>query len=215
MKICVPIKQSKNKSVLKELKLARKSADVIEIWFDEIIDFNDQNARLIQESATKPLLYKVTNFSVKRISNILKLIKKIDYLDMDIEADRKLIAKVKKAFPHIQIIISCHNFKNTPPLSELHKLAEQMQKIPADIIKIATLANSYSDSLRMLSFLSQQNHQKQKFICLCMGEYGRLTRLAGHLVGNYLMYAPMRAAHRTASGQITIQELKKILKSIN
>lgn len=215
MKICVPIKQSKSKLVLRELKLARKSADVIEIWFDEILDFNDQNASLIDENATKPLLYKVTKFNIQHLSNILKLMKKIHYLDLDIATNKKMVVKIKKAFPHIQIIISYHNFKSTPSLSELRKLVEQMKKIPADIIKVATHANSISDSLKMLSFLSQQTNQKQKFICLCMGKYGRLTRLAGHLVGNYLMYAPMRAAHLTAPGQITIHELRKILKSIN
>lgn len=215
MKICVPIKQEKSKLVLKELKLARKSADLVEIWFDEIIDFSDRNARLIEENASKPLLYKVTSFSIQRILSILKLIKKIDYLDIDISTDKKLVTKIRKIFPHIEIIISYHNFQNTPSLPQLFKLVEQMKKMPADIIKIAAHANSISDSLRMLSFLSQQSNQKQKFICLCMGKYGRITRLAGHLVGNYLMYAPMSAAHITASGQLTIHELQKILKSIS
>jgi 3-dehydroquinate dehydratase len=40
-----------------------------------------------------------------------------------------------------------------------------------------------------------------------MGEKGRITRLAGHLFGNYLMYAPLDLRGKTAEGQVNVKEL--------
>ncbi len=201
--------------MLKELRKAQKLADLVEIWFDEIQDLDNRNTHLIDDNTTKPLIYKVSKFDSRRISYILKTVKKTAYIDLDVKTAKSLIQAIKKAFPSIRIIISYHNFKSTPSLSQLNKIAEQMKEISTGIIKIATQANSISDSLNVLCFLGQQSDKGQKSICLCMGKYGRLTRLAGHLLGNYLMYAPMRAAHKTASGQLTVHELLKALKSIN
>jgi 3-dehydroquinate dehydratase type I len=79
----------------------------------------------------------------------------------------------------------------------------------ADIVKFATQAKKISDSFRMLDFLSSLNGKKQKAICLCMGNEGLLTRISGHLFGNYLMYFSMDEKSKTAEGQITIKKFKK------
>jgi 3-dehydroquinate dehydratase-1 len=84
-----------------------------------------------------------------------------------------------------------------------------MKKHHADIVKIATFANDMTDSLRMLHLLSKIS-PKQKAILICMGRKGRITRTAGHLFGNYLMYAPLSLREKTADGQITAKELKEI-----
>jgi 3-dehydroquinate dehydratase len=42
-----------------------------------------------------------------------------------------------------------------------------------------------------------------------MGKHGEITRTAGHIFGNYLMYAPLNESQKTAKGQLTVSELKK------
>jgi len=42
-----------------------------------------------------------------------------------------------------------------------------------------------------------------------MGEYGLLTRVAGDLFGNYMMYFAQNNKMKSAPGQITIKEFKK------
>ncbi|MBI5754363.1 type I 3-dehydroquinate dehydratase [Candidatus Peregrinibacteria bacterium] len=214
MKLCVPIKRNKINAVLGEMKKAQKHCDVIEIWLDEIKDLNAKSLNEINKINSLPLLYKVTKPDLAKIKQLLKNIKNIAYLDLDIYCDTSIIKKIKKAFPQIKIIISYHDFKKTPSEKELNRIIQKMIFLQADILKIATHARKVEDSLRILALLSHIGKQ-QKAIFLCMGKHGRITRTTGHLFGNYLMYAPMRAAHFTALGQLTISELKKILQSIN
>ncbi|MCX6734491.1 MAG: type I 3-dehydroquinate dehydratase [Candidatus Peregrinibacteria bacterium] len=215
MKLCIPINKSKTKEVLLVLKKAEKEADVVEIWFDEIKDLNAQNELQISTCSAKDLLYKVTKIDISKISHILSVIENIKYIDFDVSTDKNILAKIKEKFPKIQLIISSHNFEKTPPQSELETLIELMFTKGADIAKVATKANKLADSLRMLGLLSQLSAKGKKAICLCMGKHGRLTRIAGHLVGNYLMYAPLDKKESTAPGQLTLKELKKIIKSNN
>ena len=215
MKLCIPINQSKSKDVLLRLQKAEKEADVIEIWFDEIIDLNELNMLLIKKKSKKDLLYKVTKIDIAKIEQLLRTFENIKYIDFDVATDNNILKNIKKKFPKIQLIISSHNFKKTPAKNELESLAKTMFTKGADIAKLVTTANSLFDSLKMLSFLSHLTKDGKKAICISMGEPGRLTRITGHLLGNYLMYAPLEEKDSTAPGQLTIKELKKILKSNN
>jgi 3-dehydroquinate dehydratase type I len=85
-----------------------------------------------------------------------------------------------------------------------------MKSKKADIIKLATFAKTFTDSIRMLAILAQLTSSKQKAICLCMGKEGRITRTASHLFGNFLMYAPISSTDKTAKGQLLAKQLKKI-----
>lgn len=211
MKLCVPIKETKIKDVVFWLRKAEKEADIIEVWFDEITDSIKDVARQIALVSNKPLLYKVSKFNIKKIEFLLNEIRNIEYLDLDLSTDKNIIKKIKTKFPKIQLIISHHDFKKTPSQKELQTIVEIMFTKGADIAKVATTASKMEDSLNILSLLSKLSHDGKKAICLCMGKKGRLTRITGHLLGNYLMYAPMGEAHKTAPGQLTIQELKKYL----
>ncbi len=205
--ICVPIRKKTLPSLLSNIKKANKLADVIEIWFDEVPSLTEDKIDKILKATKKPVLYKHTGNK-----EVLKklLTKEIAYIDLDLKEKPKLIQGVKKSTPKTTIIISFHDFKKTPSVSELSKLVAKMKKFGADVIKIAATANSFSDSTRMLSFLSQLRAQEQKAICLCMGKEGKITRLTGHLLGNYLMYAAITERDKTASGQLLARELRDV-----
>lgn len=215
MKLCIPINQSQTENVIFRLKQAEKLADVIEIWFDEIVDLSESNMIQIKEKSKKDLLYKVTKINASKIEEILKNFKNIKYIDFDIDTDKNILKNIKDKFPKTQVIISSHNFEKTPTKIELETLAKIMFTKGADIAKVVATAGSLSDSLRMLSLLSHLTANNKKAICISMGEPGRLTRITGHLLGNYLMYAPLDKKEATAPGQLDIKELKKIIKSIN
>lgn len=212
MKICVPIKKNKTSDVVLLLKKANKMANVVEIWFDEITDFNEDYEQQVNLNSKKPLLYKVSKINFEKIEHLLTTIKKIEYLDLDLSTDKNILNKIKKKFPQIQLIISHHDFKKTPTQKELIGLVEMTFTKGADIAKIATKANKIEDSINMLSLLGQLTKNGQKAICLCMGKQGRLTRTTGHLLGNYLMYAPLDKSESTAPGQLTLKELKQIIE---
>jgi len=111
-----------------------------------------------------------------------------------------------------KLIISFHDFQKTPTTERLHSIVRKAKSLGADIIKIATFARSYKDSLRLLSLLEYEKEKGQEMIVLGMGEAGKLTRLAGCYLGNYLTFAPLDTKTSSASGQITISNLQKLRK---
>ena len=211
MLICVPIKERSVKDCLKSLKKAQKIGDMVEIWFDSLSTI-DQIQDLFKIKS-KPIIYKVEKIN-NSFHEILQT-KAIDYLDLDLSTPQKVIKKIKANYPDLKIIISFHDFKKTPSLETLEKITGRMLKNHADIVKVATFANNFKDSMTILELLGKLAAMDIKAICLAMGKEGEFTRIAGQFLGNYLMYAPMSEDHKTAPGQITVKELKKILNSIN
>lgn len=203
--ICVPLREKTLTSLLKNLSEAQKvGADLVEIWFDEI-NLDQTALRKIFRQKKIPFIYKVTN---ARNLEILSLFP-IDFFDLDWQIEKSSLKNIKTQNSHSKIIISYHNFERTPSDAELKKIIMTIKKKGGNIVKIATQAQTFGDSLRMLQFISQ-NAPKTPLIALCMGKEGRITRATGHLFGNYLMYAPLTAAKNTASGQMTFSKLKEL-----
>jgi 3-dehydroquinate dehydratase type I len=206
--ICIPIKQKKISEAIKEVNKAKKHCDILEIWFDEIKDMKEKKLKELFENNKKPIIYKTTTLS--KLTKILKF--KPQYIDIDISRETTLINEIKTKSPKTKIIISNHNFKKTPSIKEMEKIYLKMKEKKADIFKFAAKANSLIDSLRMLKFLEFLKEKNTKAICVCMGKEGKLTRVSGHIFGNYLMYAPLTGKKQTAEGQIIAKDLKNILK---
>lgn len=206
--ICTPIKKKSKETILRNLEEAQEIVDVIEIWFDEINFLDNEFIKKVFSLKTKPFIYK----SSSNLENIKKILSnKVEFIDLDVNCPIKIIKEVKSLSAKTKIILSFHDFNKTPPTAMLKKIVKKMQSKKADIIKLATYAVTFSDSLKMLALLEELNRKNIKAICLCMGKQGRLTRTAGHLFGNYLMYAPIRTSDKTADGQIEAGELKNIL----
>lgn len=113
----------------------------------------------------------------------------------------------KKKIPStdLPVIISYHHHKKTPDLeSILYKLTSKHPK--ATYYKIATMATSSLDSLKMLLFL--KNHPN--VIGICMGPYGTMTRICAPIFKQPLTYAPFSKDYQTALGQLTIAQLSEI-----
>lgn len=178
-----------------------KGADVLEFWFNRI---SKKSIAAILKKIKLPFIYKIENTNLKDINT--DAIKKAKYIDIDVKTTSETIKEIKKINPKVLIIISYHNFKETPPKKDLEKILKEMKKKKADIVKFATMANDMVDNFRMLDFCSIIGKRGHKAICLCMGEKGRLTRLTGHLFGNYMMYFAQDEKNKTAPGQITIKE---------
>ncbi|MBD3360981.1 type I 3-dehydroquinate dehydratase [Candidatus Peregrinibacteria bacterium] len=204
--ICIPVKKISPDSFEKKLKTAQKLADIIEIWFDELERFHDKELKKIFDLKKRPYIYKST-----KLNNLEKILKyPLEYVDFDVNTPIKIIQKVKKISPKTKIILSFHDYGKTPPKIELLKIIDKMLEKNAEIVKIACYANTFLDSLSMMEILSELYYKDQKAICVCMGEEGKITRTAGHLLGNYLMYAPIKISEKTAKGQIKAEELGKI-----
>lgn len=206
--ICIPIKEKNIDIVLEKIVKANSLGDIMEIWFDELQNLDEQNIKKIFNKLSKPIIYKSITTDLSKLKSILKF--KPAFIDLDIKTDKAVIKQIKKLSPKTKIIISIHDFKKTPSTKTLQKYVNVMLKNGADIVKIAAYAEKIEDSFRMLDFLSKLKAKKVKAICLCMGEAGKLTRSTGHLFGNFLMYGSLSLKDQTAEGQFTAEDLKKI-----
>ena len=123
---------------------------------------------------------------------------------VDIEAD---IAAQIPRYGQTKRIISYHDMDETPEnLEELHAA---MSEEDADIIKIATMANSFSDNLRMIELVK---NAKIPTIGICMGEAGVITRILADRLGSPFTYATFSSGRKMAPGQLDWKEMKDLYR---
>jgi 3-dehydroquinate dehydratase / shikimate dehydrogenase len=114
------------------------------------------------------------------------------YIDIDWKA---------KTLPAGDVIVSYHNFEETPDLEAVLKMLQEAHHAP--FYKIATMARSTLDSLRMMDFL--QRHLN--IIGLCMGDLGTVTRICAPIFQVPIMYAPLHEEDKNAPGQLLADQL--------
>jgi 3-dehydroquinate dehydratase-1 len=136
------------------------------------------------------------------------------YVDIEIEAGTAYIKEIMQTarLQECQVILSYHNYKNTPAKKQLETIIEQCFSRGADIIKIACQVHSETDSARILSLYDYPGQLHQgKIIAIGMGEKGKITRLAAPLLGAPFTFASQSTGNETAPGQIDKNTLEKIL----
>jgi len=104
------------------------------------------------------------------------------------------------------VIGSFHDFTGTPP--DIDAVFDRACSGPAEIAKVATFVNSWSDNRRLLSLLSRE--QRKPVIVAGMGELGQITRIIGPARGSFLTYAASTAA--SAPGQLSTGEMLNVYR---
>jgi len=104
-------------------------------------------------------------------------------------------------------IVSFHEFNGSLSSSELNSILEKEIASGAHVCKIVTTAKRIEDNLTILNFTSTAS-SKTKLVCFCMGELGKVSRLLSPLFGGFFTFASLEQGSETASGQMTIQEMK-------
>ena len=104
-------------------------------------------------------------------------------------------------------IISFHDFSKTPRNSELRIVLNKEIASGAEVCKIVTTAKNIEDNLEVLNFTSTAC-KRAKIVCFAMGEKGKTSRLLSPLFGSYFTFASLERGNETATGQLTIQEMK-------
>ncbi len=101
-----------------------------------------------------------------------------------------------------KLILSYHNFEKTP--ENLDEILQNMKRISnAKFYKIATMARSSLDSIRMLDFVKNN----PGVIGLCMGELGQITRILAPVFETPIMYV---ASPNSALGQVPLDVLLEV-----
>lgn len=123
----------------------------------------------------------------------------VEYVDLeeDIAAGVPRFGKTKR-------IISYHNFQETP--EDLNHLHYRLSGLNADIVKIATMAHSPHDNLRLMRLMRAS---RVPTVAFCMGEFGQPSRILAGKFGAPFTYSTFHAERTMAPGQMSYQQMKE------
>jgi len=113
----------------------------------------------------------------------------------------------------VKSIVSSHDFNKTPSLPEIEEILRKEIASGADICKVVTTAKSVKDNLTVLNFLSKAS-KSAKTVCFSMGKLGKISRLLSPLFGGFFTFASLEKGEETASGQLTIQEMRAAYEAL-
>jgi 3-dehydroquinate dehydratase/shikimate dehydrogenase len=128
-------------------------------------------------------------------------------LDLEIESAECAKADALELHDSTPLIVSYHNFQNTPALDPVLR---RLQRIPAAAYKIATTARKPSDNLRLLHFARE--HRDPPLIALAMSEMGTPSRVLAPSLGSVFTYAAPLECESTAPGQVSAKLMHTLFR---
>lgn len=220
---CLPIIKKTKKEIMALIQKHREEYQYFEIWIDYIDNFDDIFLQELLFDLQEKLIVVLRRQNLEKIKMPLR--KRFDiiallnnsraFLDLDISIQKKELAYIKETKVKLKIIISYHNYQETPEDKKLQKVIETMFHYNPTISKIATMCKTEQDSVRLLQILLVLKKQKKHFIILGMGELGIITRIYGTLWGNEIAFAPELTNEASAPGQLTKLEVETILNILD
>jgi len=226
--ICLPLVGDTVVKILQEAEeLVALQPDLLEWRIDayEMVESKEDCLSVLQELRTTigeiPLLFTCrigVEGGFKEISreNRLELLVavmesgNVDIVDVELCNDREFVDTIKECARanNVKLILSYHNFKETPSEPFIYAKLVEAQVAGADISKLAVMPNNYGDVLTLLSATDKARNETVQIpmVTMSMGEEGAVSRLAGGLFGSDITFAV--GIQASAPGQIPIKEMK-------
>lgn len=209
--ICVTLGRSRHKRMIAEHKfLTEQGAELVELRVDYI--GRPVSLKRLIDDRPGPVVVTARRREdggrwMKTEQERLMLLRSaiaagVEYVD--IEAD---IAAQIPRYGNTKRIISFHDFSETP--ANLEELHDAMAEEDADIVKIATMANSFEDCIRMMELVK---NAKVPTIGICMGEIGTVTRLMANRLGSPFTYATFAGGRKMAPGLLDWKEMQELYR---
>lgn len=234
-KICVPIVGVTKKEIIREAENFDKiPVDVVEWradWFEGVFEMEQVKDVLVcLRSVLKeiPLLFTFRTakeggekeISAEAYASLNKEVVKTGNVDLiDVEAytgDEIVEDIIRSAHTFgVKVIASNHDFDKTPEKEDMIERLCKMQKLGADIPKIAVMPQNREDVLTLLSATEEMNrlHADRPIITMSMSGTGVISRLCGEVFGSALTFGAAKKA--SAPGQMGVQDLNTVLNLIH
>lgn len=192
-------------------RAAEGGADLVELRVDSMTDANEV-ARVARESILPCVVtcrptweggqselgddQRVEILEAATLGNVR-------YVDVELETLRHGVERPSGA----QVIVSSHDFVGRP--EKLLNIVLEMNERAGDINKVVWTARSIRDNLEAFELI--RDRQKPT-IALCMGEAGLISRVLAKKFGGFLTFASLEAGKGTASGQVSIADMKSLYR---
>jgi 3-dehydroquinate dehydratase type I len=108
------------------------------------------------------------------------------------------------------LIISYHNFIETPSNEQLNFLIKDIELQKPEIIKICCKVNNINDIIRLLKLYN--DYPQLGLIAFDLGENASLTRVLAKLKGAPFIYASIDEENKTEPSQISYDNILKLME---
>ncbi len=158
-------------------------------------------------STEKSLIFTCRTPKVHKINAIKAYQKAIDvgfqYIDIDFFMDGDILQQLH-SLEKTQIILSFHNYEQTPPKYELINILDELKSTHPHIIKVATLLKSKED----IKILEELQSEYRDAIIMGMGEWAVESRIKSIRAGAAFTYLALEKQQSTAKGQVNFMEFQ-------
>ncbi|TQE09340.1 hypothetical protein C1H46_005076 [Malus baccata] len=215
--ICAPIMaESVDKMVIDMGKAKALGADLVEIRLDHLKDFNcNEDLKILIKESPLPTLVTYRpkweggqyDGDEKYRLDALRLAMELgaDFIDVELQVAHEFIDSIYGKKPEkFKVIVSSHNYQETPSVEALGNLVAKIQATGADIVKIATSALDITDVARIFHVTV---HSQVPTIGLVMGERGLISRILCAKFSGYLTFGTLDSGIVSAPGQPTIKDI--------
>jgi len=212
MMLCVVIKGPTFQEAYLQISEALLYADLIELRLDCFAQLDFAALKNLRTHFTIPMIFTLRSqmqgggyvqAEERRLADIRRLVAlKPEYLDLENHIGVDFVEEISSQYPGIKLILSYHNFAETP--DDLEGLYSNMRMIPAFFYKIAVTAHNCLDALRLICWAKQSD---EKLIAISMGSHGQISRILGPLMGSPITYAALDEDQKSAPGQLSAKLL--------
>jgi 3-dehydroquinate dehydratase-1 len=185
--------------------------EMIEIRADLLLFTDDQFRGLLRISKKSIFTCRPGVYSETKRKELFELAidEGASFIDLEVESPKEFLSEIKKSLEisDTQLIISYHNFENTPSFKELSEILTSCYNSGAVLAKLATAVLHEDDLKTMFSLYSIPGRK----VLIGMGVKGIITRIAAIFMGAEFSFASPNDFEKTAPGQLSVDEMKEIL----
>lgn len=231
--ICLPLTGKSKSEVMKELTVLQElSPDMIELRADFLEEIKDTRkiidiVHAISKATEIPLLFTIRSekeggqvipLSDLEIMELLCEVARstsVAWIDYEVNNPRKLVQQFMDIAHENEkkVVLSYHNFSETPDNELLIGYFEKMDTYNADFAKIAVMPQSKTDVRRLLEVTALADEKISiPVITMSMGDLGKISRIIGWVYGSVLTFGVGIAS--SAPGQVPIAELREAIQSV-
>ena len=143
--------------------------------------------------------------------------KLVDLVDVELFMGDEIASQLI-AYAHangVKVIASNHDFEGTPELDEIVTRLKNMQKLGADLLKIAVMPKNMKDVLTLLeaTVVMSEHYAQCPLVTIAMSDLGAITRVTGEVFGSSITFGTL--GKLSAPGQIAASQLSDMLLRVH
>lgn len=145
----------------------------------------------------------------ERLALYQAVLPQVAAVDVELSSSAIVDRVIAAAHEHDRcVVVSFHDFTQTPPAAELDDIANRAHDAGADIVKVAALCRLPEDLLSLAEFTLR--HREKGLVTICMGDVGLLSRVFFPALGSLFTFASF--GDGTAAGQVPLEETATYLR---